>query len=101
MHDVRHRLGQREQFAGAALGFGARREWLVHVDGIDAALAQRVFGNGETDFDELDVLGGVDAGLLQQHVERPCVPPPITEMPMVLPLRSAIVLIGESSFTAQ
>ena len=31
----------------------------------------------------------------------PWVPPPITEMPTVLPLRSAMVLIGESSFTAQ
>ena len=31
----------------------------------------------------------------------PCVPPPMIEMPTVLPFRSSTFLIGESSFTAQ
>src|SRR5258707_9914621 len=71
MDDIRHRLGKRKQLARSALGLGPRRERLVQVDGIDAILTQRVFGNSEADFDELDVLGRVNPVLLQKHVEWP------------------------------
>ena len=62
---------QREQLACAALGFRARRERLVHVDRVDAALAQRVLGDREADLDQLDVLVRIDAVLLQQQVNGP------------------------------
>ena len=46
-------------------------------------------------------LSGSTPARLSIRLNGPCVPPPMIEMPTVLPLRSATVLIGLSSFTAQ
>src|SRR6266571_7656824 len=71
MDDVRHYLRKRKQLTRSALGLCPCRERLIHVDSIDAILTQRVFGNGEAYFDELDVFCRVNPILLQKHVERP------------------------------
>src|SRR6516164_3148087 len=67
--DVRHGLRERKQLSGTALRLGARREGLIHVDGIDTSLTQGVLGNRKANFDQLDIFGWIHAGLLQQHVE--------------------------------
>src|SRR5256885_3552249 len=53
-----------------SFGLGTRRERLVHVDGIDAALPQRVFAERERHLDQLDVLVRIDAMTLEHQVDR-------------------------------
>ena len=71
MHDVRHRIGKREQLADAALRFGARRERLHEIGRVDAALPQRVLGERERRFDRDRPCRGRRHVLLQHRGERP------------------------------
>jgi hypothetical protein len=102
VHDVRHRLGEREQLADTALAFRARRERLHEVGRIDAGPARNASSESENETStSLMSFSGSTPCFFSIRANGPWVPPPMIEMPTGLALQVLDLLDRRVSFTAQ